>query len=166
MVADLESGIRIQIVTVKADNATEMRHIHHLFKAYAASLDFDLDFQDFQKEINQLPGDYAAPEGCLLLALCDSRAAGCVALKIWSRDVCEMKRLYVRPKYRGQGLGRLLVDKLIAKARASGYRRMRLDTVPSMHRARALYRSLGFEPIGAYRYNPIEGAEFMELDLA
>jgi len=137
-----------------------------LFTEYADSLRFDLCFQNFEEELANLPGDYAPPEGCLLLALYQNQVAGCVGMKQFSDEICEMKRLYVRPQFRSLGIGRALAQAIIQKARKSGYSLMRLDTVPSMEVARTLYSSLGFRDIKPYRYNPIEGAVFMELKLA
>lgn len=136
-----------------------------LFEEYAASLGFDLSFQEFDREVASLPGHYAPPRGVVLLALDGSAAAACVALRPLDGETCEMKRLYVRPSHRGTGLGKRLADAILAQARARGYRRMRLDTVPGMEAAIALYRALGFREIGAYRANPIPGAIFMEREL-
>ena len=136
-----------------------------LFEEYAASLGFDLSFQDFDREVASLPGDYASPRGAILLAEDDSGVAGCVALRPFADETCEMKRLYVRPTHRGSGLGKLLAEAVLAAARVRGYRSMRLDTVPGMEAAMALYRSLGFREIGPYRANPIPGALFMEREL-
>jgi len=136
-----------------------------LFEEYAASLGFDLAFQDFDREVASLPGDYASPKGAILLAEDDSGVAGCVALRPFADETCEMKRLYVRPAHRGSGLGKLLAEAVLAEARVRGYRSMRLDTVPGMEAAMALYRSLGFREIGPYRANPIPGALFMEREL-
>ena len=135
-----------------------------LFLEYAASLGFSLCFQSFDEELKSLPGAYAAPSGRLLLAQYEQQAAGCVALRKLEANICEMKRLYVRPAYRGQGLGRILVERVIAEARAIGYGRMRLDTIgSSMQDAVELYRRMGFKEIAPYRANPIEGALYMEL---
>ena len=137
-----------------------------LFEEYASSLGFDLPFQGFDQELKGLPGDYAPPGGTILLAFDGNLVQGCVALRAMERDVCEMKRLFVRPAFRGRALGRRLADAVIAEAQAKGYRKMRLDTVPAMIEAAALYRSLGFRPIEPYRKNPIPGALFFEKDLA
>ena len=124
-------------------------------------------FQNFDGELAELPGKYAPPAGRLLLATDDdNQPAGCIALRKLGPQVCEMKRLFVRPAYRGQGVGKVLVDKVIDEARNIGYTYMRLDTLPGlMDTAIALYRSLGFVEIAAYTDDPVEGAQFMELDL-
>ncbi|HSS52822.1 MAG TPA: GNAT family N-acetyltransferase [Thermoanaerobaculia bacterium] len=150
---------------VRAETPERIAEARQLFVEYADSLGFDLGFQDFGEELAGLPGDYAAPEGRLLLAIHDGRTAGCVALRDLGEGICEMKRLYVRPGFRGLRVGHALVLAVIAEAREFGYGRMRLDTVPAMERARALYASLGFREIPPYRFNPIPGTAFLELDL-
>jgi ribosomal protein S18 acetylase RimI-like enzyme len=140
--------------------------VRELFREYAEALGFDLCFQGFDQELAQLPGGYAPPKGRLYLATDDSGPAGCVALREFEPGVGEMKRLYVRPGYRRRGIGRMLTEQVIADARSSGYRTVRLDTVPRMKEAIALYESLGFRDIEPYRPNPIPGARYMELDLA
>ncbi|MGB9721631.1 MAG: GNAT family N-acetyltransferase [bacterium] len=139
--------------------------VRELFKEYASGLGFDLCFQNFDKELAELPGDYASPDGRLILAVNDGKIAGCVALRKLAVNICEMKRLYVKPEFRGMGIGKKLVKFIIDEAKKIGYSYMKLDTVPAMKEAIALYRSMGFYEIEAYRENPIEGAKFMELKL-
>jgi GNAT superfamily N-acetyltransferase len=135
-----------------------------LFLEYGSSLGFSLCFQSFDEELKNLPGAYGPPSGRLLLVRYGEDAAGCVALRRLELNICEMKRLYVRPDYRGLGLGRMLVERVIAEARSIGYARMRLDTVASaMEDAIALYRRMGFQEIAPYSAIPIEGALWMEL---
>jgi len=149
---------------IQASLPEHIEQTRALFLEYAASLGFSLCFQSFDEELKSLPGAYAAPSGRLLIAQCEQQAAGCVALRKLEDNICEMKRLYVRPAYRGHGLGRILVERVIAEARAIGYERMRLDTVASsMQDAVELYRRMGFEEIAPYRANPIAGALYMEL---
>lgn len=150
---------------LRPEKLREFDMVRRLFNRYAASLDFDLDFQDFDDEMRRLPGDYAPPGGCLILAVLKKEPVGCVALRRIDDAICEMKRLYTVPSLRGTGVGRLLVESVIDAARNMGYNKMRLDTVPSMKSARRLYSSVGFEKIGPYRYNPIAGATYMELDI-
>jgi GNAT superfamily N-acetyltransferase len=155
-----------QFEMVEADSASRVEQARELFLEYAKSLGFSLCFQNFDQELAALPGDYAPPSGCLLLAFSGSEPAGCVALHKLEEGVCEMKRLYVRPGFRGRGLGRVMAERIIAEARKIGYARMRLDTVePVMKDAVALYRKLGFREIAAYRANPMEGTLYMQLEL-
>jgi ribosomal protein S18 acetylase RimI-like enzyme len=139
--------------------------VRSLFEEYAASLGFDLGFQDFERELRELPGEYAPPRGALLLARSGARAIGCVGVRPLAAETCEMKRLYVRAEHRGSGAGRALAEAAIRAGGELGYARMRLDTVPSMGAARALYRALGFREIPSYRYNPVPGTAFMEIEL-
>lgn len=143
-----------------------MTQARELFLEYAESLGFSLCFQNFDQELAGLPGDYAPPEGRLLLAHYEDQLAGCVALHRLEPHICEMKRLYLRPQFRGKGVGLALVAAVIAEARQIGYARMLLDTVePIMKNAVAMYRRFGFREIAPYRPNPIEGALYMELEL-
>jgi ribosomal protein S18 acetylase RimI-like enzyme len=139
--------------------------VRALFLEYASSLDFDLCFQNFDHELESLPGEYASPRGMILLAEVDEVIAGCVAARPIEDDRCEMKRLYVKPEFRGRGVGRALARAVLDAACAAGYGRMRLDTVPQMSEAIGLYRSLGFVEIEPYRVNPIPGSLFMEGEL-
>ena len=151
---------------LQAASPDRVEQARQLFQEYAGSLGFHLCFQSFDKELAGLPGDYAPPDGRLLLAEHEGKIAGCVALHKLSDGLCEMKRLYVRPEFRGQALGRALAERVIQEARAIGYARMRLDTiVGQMDSAIALYRALGFREIPPYRENPIPGAIYMELKL-
>ncbi|MGH7598612.1 MAG: GNAT family N-acetyltransferase [bacterium] len=150
---------------LQAETEDALQSARSLFEEYAASLDFDLNFQNFGEELAHLPGDYAQPCGRLLLAMYQDQVAGCVALRKLEEGICEMKRLYIRPQFRSLGIGKALVQALIDEAQRIGYARMRLDTVPSMQRARTLYKALGFTEIQPYRYNPISGTAFMEVVL-
>ena len=149
-------------------DAREEAFIHlagELFREYARSLPFALDFQDFTAELADIGQHYAPPRGRLYIALADDKPVGCVALRNFGRGACEMKRLYVRPEFRGRHVGRRLARTVIEAAREIGYDRMLLDTVPAMKAANGLYAALGFKPIAAYRFNPVEGALYLELAL-
>jgi putative acetyltransferase len=151
---------------VRAESSEQISQARELFLEYGHSLSFSLCFQSFDIELAELPGQYAPPDGRLLLAEYDGDLAGCVALHKLENDICEMKRLYVRPKFRGKGAGRALADAVIQAAHNIGYRRIRLDTVePVMKDAVAMYRRFGFQEIAPYCANPIEGALYMELIL-
>jgi putative acetyltransferase len=151
---------------VQAESSAHVVQARELFQEYAQSLGVNLCFQNFEQELARLPGHYAPPDGRLLLAEYDGQMAGCVALHKWEDGICEMKRLYLRPSFRGKGLGRVIAEKIIAEARSIGYQRMRLDTIgPLMKDAVEMYRKLGFREIAPYRPNPIAGAIYMELQL-
>jgi GNAT superfamily N-acetyltransferase len=139
--------------------------VRKLFLEYAQSLEINLSFQDFSKELEMLPGKYSYPDGTLILALVDSKLSGCIALRKLSKEVCEMKRLFVREAYQGLGIGKELVKRIIEEGRKLGYHYMRLDTLPTMNKAQAMYVSLGFYDIESYVYNPVEGTRYMELKL-
>jgi ribosomal protein S18 acetylase RimI-like enzyme len=150
----------------QVESPAQIAQARELFQEYAQSLGFSLCFQSFDQELAGLPGDYAPPDGRLLVAEYLSQVAGCVALHPLDSGVCEMKRLYLRSAFRGKVLGRVLAEAVIGEARRIGYRKMRLDTVaPVMPNAVAMYRRLGFMEIEAYRANPIDGALYMELEL-
>jgi ribosomal protein S18 acetylase RimI-like enzyme len=140
-----------------------------IFREYAQQLGIDLCFQNFDTELAELPGDYGAPHGCLLLALVDGEMAGCCAIRpleaVDYPNACEMKRLYVRRAFRGSGLGRQLAEAVLDAARAAGYRSVLLDTLSDMEAARALYEDLGFKDIPPYYHNPIAGAHYLKVDL-
>lgn len=149
-----------------AESPAQIAEVRELFLEYEQSLGVKLCFQNFEQEIAGLPGHYAPPDGRLLLAEYEVQLAGCVALHKWEGAICEMKRLYLRPLFRGKGRGRMIAEKIIAEARNIGYQRMRLDTIePIMKDAVEMYRKLGFREIAPYRPNPIAGAMYMELEL-
>jgi len=152
---------------VQAQSEMEIQQVRELFAEYVAWLGINLCFQNYDQEVADLPGEYAPPRGRLLLALADDGAAvACAALRDLGNGVCEMKRLFVRPDFRGQRLGWQLAELILAEAHAIGYENIRLDTLPGkMDRAIAMYRVLGFKDIAPYYHNPVAGAEFMELEL-
>ncbi len=157
----------IPMKLIQAQSEKDIRSVRELFEEYAAALGINLCFQNFDRELAELPGEYVPPTGRLLLAFADDdQISGCVALRPIGDETCEMKRLYLRPDFRGQGLGRKLAQAIINEARQIGYERMRLDTLPGkMDQAIAMYRSFGFKEIPPYYDNPVEGATFMELVL-
>ncbi len=154
------------IKIVDADTTELISDAKALFREYAASLNFDLCFQGFDQEMAEFPGQYTPPSGGLYVARSEERSIGCIGFRYLQDGVCEMKRLYVQPDYRGNRAGLRLAMRSIEAATAAGYRFMRLDTLQSMKRANQLYRTLGFVEIAPYRPNPIEGALYLELDLS
>ena len=154
-----------RLCALGADDTTELEHVRGSFRQYAAWLGVDLSFQGFADEIANLPGAYGAADGRLFYAEVDGQPAGCVGIRRFSEGVCEMKRLYVDPAFRGRGVGRKLALAAIKAAHLFGYRRILLDTVPSMRIAVKLYRELGFKEVPAYYPSPIEGTIFLTLDL-
>ena len=157
----------VQFITPKA--ADQLQATRTVFLEYAAELGIDLCFQNFEAELATLPGDYASPQGALLLAVRDGEIAGCCALRPLEAsdypNACEMKRLFVRQQFRGIGLGRQLAEAVLDAARVAGYRHVLLDTLSDMESARALYADLGFEDIPPYYHNPIAGAHYLKVDL-
>ncbi len=151
--------------TITAADTAELAHVRQFFRNYAAWLGVDLSFQGFADEVANLPGAYGAEDGRLFYVEVDGRAAGCVGVRRFSEGVCEMKRLYVAPEMRGHGLGRQLAMAAIQAAKALGYRRVMLDTLPAMRIAVKLYRELGFTEAPAYYPTPVEGTIFLALDL-
>jgi GNAT superfamily N-acetyltransferase len=153
-------------VQVRSARAGEYPAAKRLVEEYVESLPVDLGFQGIERELADFPGAYEPPRGCLLLAFVDARPVGCVAVRSFDEVVCELKRLYVRPEGRRAGLGRKLTEAALEEAARLGYRRMRLDTLPSMDAARSLYRALGFVEIEPYRFNPVPGTTFFERELS
>lgn len=160
---------RPSIELLPAVGAADLAAARGLFREYAEQLGVDLDFQGFDAELAELPGDYAAPRGTLLLARVGGEAAGCCALRpiddVDYANAAEMKRLYVRKAFRGFGLGRQLAEAILAAAVALGYDCVLLDTLDEMESARALYEDLGFEDIPPYYHNPLPGAHYLKVDL-
>ncbi len=158
--------LSIYMKLIQATSEADVQEVRKLFEEYHEWLGLNLCFQNFEGELASLPGEYVPPDGRLILAMGNDEVAGCIALRKLDDGICEMKRLYVRPTFRGTGLGRLLAISLIETAREIGYRKMRLDTLPGkMDRAIAMYQGLGFKNIEPYYFNPVENAAFMELDL-
>jgi ribosomal protein S18 acetylase RimI-like enzyme len=149
----------------EASGPADYEDARRLFEEYAGALGFDLGFQRFQEELASLPGEYAPPDGCILLAEREAELCGCVAMRALGEGTCEMKRLFVRPESRHSGVGQALAVAVIRAAQDRGYSRMRLDTVASMIEARRLYAKLGFREIPPYRHNPLDGAQFFEIQL-
>jgi len=149
----------------QASSELQIANVRQLFEEYAVELGIDLGFQGFVAELAGLPGAYGPPQGSLLLATNEQQAAGCVALRPLNTECCEMKRMYVRPAFRGQGLGRQLAEQIIAEARRIGYSQMLLDTLPQLDGTTRLYTSMGFQRRGQYYDTPLGETIFMELSL-
>ena len=162
----MERAVAIHVV---GSGDVALDAVRKLFREYAGSLGVDLCFQNFERELAELPGEYAAPAGVLLLATVDGQPAGCGALRalpdVDYPNACEMKRLYVRPSHRGLGLGRRIAQALMEQAVRAGYDTMLLDTLDDMEAARGMYASLGFEEIPPYYFNPIPGAHYLKVEL-
>ena len=150
---------------LQAATPHEWNEARRLVREYAASLNVDLSFQNFDEELQHFTTEYAAPSGAFILAEEQGQYLACIGVRSFSNDFGEIKRLYVIPAARGRGLGRVLVERIIVVARDLGYRSLLLDTLPFMKEAQALYSSFGFKPTAAYRFNPIEGSAFLRLDL-
>ena len=153
------------IEIVEANSKILITKVKELFLEYSESLGFDLSFQNFDAELDNFPVQYSPPTGSLFLALSQNLPIGCVGVRYFEDGICEMKRLFVKPNFRGKRVGRLLAEAAVKAGKFLGYERMRLDTLPTMEKANHLYRSLGFIEIEPYRYNPIERAKYLELNL-
>jgi ribosomal protein S18 acetylase RimI-like enzyme len=158
-------GKKVAIRVTQPQSEDDWRRARQLVEEYAASLDLDLSFQNLEHELEHLTSEYASPTGAFLLAEESGAYLGCIAVRHFSGGIGEVKRLYVSPAARGRGVGRLLVQGIVAAAKELGYARVRLDTLPDMKEAQALYVSLGFKPIAPYRFNPMPGTAFLELAL-
>jgi putative acetyltransferase len=165
----LHASLIPQIDLFTPATPSELEPVRAIFREYAQGLGVDLCFQDFETELATLPGEYAPPRGALLLASVDGKLAGCCALRPMDAadypNAAEMKRLYVRPAFRGLGVGRQLAQAILDAARQAGYASVLLDTLDDMEAARALYEDLGFEEIPPYYHNPIAGAHYLKADL-
>ena len=153
------------IEIIRAKTAEHLNEIRRLFREYEAYLGVDLCFQNFEKELKNLPGKYAPPTGALLVAMDDENTVGCVAVRELKDGICEMKRLFVRPQFRRRGIGRMLANAIIENAKKLGYSRMRLDTLSTLKEAMTLYVSLGFQTIEPYYHNPLPDVVYWELEL-
>lgn len=153
------------IKIISAQTQDHINEIHQLFLDYEQFLGVDLCFQGFEEELAKLPGKYAPPKGALLIAVDEKNVAGCVAVRELENDICEMKRLFVRPQYRGNGIGRMLAKAIIDEAVKIGYNRMRLDTLNTLKEAMKLYESLGFKRIAPYYDNPLPNVVYWEIEL-
>lgn len=155
----------MKITIRKAKTAEDYNTAKKLFIEYASTLSFNLGFQNFKEELQNIMHEYSPPDGCILLAMAGNIAAGCVALRKFEPGISEMKRMYLKPGFRGKGIGKKLALAIIKEAKKTGYKKIRLDTLEEMPEAVALYQSLGFKKIKPYRHNPVKGAKFFELVL-
>lgn len=155
----------VTVRLLQAQSPHEWDEARRLVREYAASLNVDLSFQNFDRELEHFTSEYAPPEGAFILAEHDGQYVACIGVRHFADEIGEIKRLYVVPAARGTGLGRTLVERIIVVAREMGYRSLLLDTLPFMKEAQALYLSLGFKPTDAYRFNPVAGSAFLRLEL-
>jgi ribosomal protein S18 acetylase RimI-like enzyme len=154
------------LITYKtAKSEEDFKTAKEIFLEYKNSLNLDLCFQKFHEEISDLPSQYSEPAGCIILCYDNNEPIGCIALRKFEGDTCEMKRLYLRPEARGKGSGRVMANKIVEKAKQFGYKKIRLDTIETMKEAIALYKTMGFKVIAPYRFNPLEGVIYMELEI-
>ncbi len=156
---------KVSMKVIRAQTPTQIEEVRRLFREYETFLGVDLCFQNFEEELAGLPGKYAPPRGAILIATDGHEVAGCVALRKLEAEVCEMKRLFVRPEYKGQGLGRILAERIIDEATQLGYSLMWLDTLARLKEAMRLYESLGFRRRKPYYHNPLPGVVYLELEL-
>jgi len=152
----------MDIIYKLANSNQDFESAKKLFQEYARSLEVDLSFQDFEKELETIDKQYNKPRGALLLVYCDKIAIGCTGIREWDNDIAELKRMYVKPDYRGQDIGRKLLELSFEIAKELSYKKMRLDTLPNMKQALSIYRTFGFYEISTYRFNPVVGTVYME----
>lgn len=161
-----KTSVKVDFKQITSESSEDLlSQVRDIFLEYQSAIKTDLCFQNFEEELSSLPGKYSPPQGRLYLAFMDNKLVGCVGLRFFKENQCEMKRLYVRPEFRGQNLGRILAEKIIKDAQKIGYKQMLLDTLTTMTSAIKLYRSLGFKDYQPYCFNPICGAVYMCLDL-
>ncbi|HEY0283852.1 MAG TPA: GNAT family N-acetyltransferase [Vicinamibacterales bacterium] len=161
----MERTAQEELTIVEAATSADFAVGRAMFEEYSRAIDIDLCFQDFAAELDRLSVMYAPPAGALLLARSDSGVAGCAGLRKLRDDICEMKRLYVRPEFRGRGLGRRMAEEIALRARELDYRTLVLDTLGTMEAAQGLYVSMGFKPATSYYVNPLPNVKYFSLDL-
>lgn len=165
MEPNTDAGTGSRGILIRDACPVDIQEVRQLFREYLEFLGVDLGFQNFQEELDSLPGEYAPPSGALLLSEFEGEAAGCVAMRKVDDTTCEMKRLYVRPDFRGLGIGRALAEAVVKEARAAGYGTMVLDTLDRLEGAMKLYESMGFRRTGPYYANPLDGVVYWKMDL-